>query len=692
MERWPGRNPGQPEPLAAATRPMTLLNRLLLIVFGAGLIPLVPASIFLFYFQSRTRQDISSLQQNVAQMGSLMMEREAQDLSRRFERMWDTDSAYVNQAGLERALKRNPEFLFLAFTRADGRAVLSGGAPELMRYFGYLDLAGDAQFVKASREGRAALGQFEMIYDMPVCRLVYPIGGGYYAFAAVNLRDLFVKLRSQRLGATGGLMLSDAAGNALALSGAFERFNSGEVRDILRRGAVFEIEGKLGPYIGAASPVRGFDLFVIALENRAEAFSWVNRTSWLMVFFILAVVTVFYFSALLFTRRLAGPVAALMNGAGRVSAGEFKLPVSEETEFSEFSALLRAFNSMMREMDRYHGIQVEKVFEEKQKLELLVSLIHDAIILADMRGELLYANAAAKNLLGPEASVPGENETLRRKIADLVYKKSLSKSGVVELEQGGEKKFYRASIQTLSAKTQNPAVFMVLRDITLERKIQSMKDDFFHSVAHDLRAPLLTMQGYIKLLEREFPPEARQSGYVRNVKDSSDRLFKLLENILDISRMEAGHLKPDLAKVNAAEFLSSAAESFRALFEEKGVALSVETAGVEKTEFSADSSLLRRVIENLVSNAWKFTQKGGKVTASARAENGGLLFTISDTGPGIPLGQLEAIFEKYKQLKSGEGEAGFGLGLAISRKIVELHGGRIWAENGPGGVFRFTVK
>lgn len=664
----------------------------MLIVFGSGLIPLVPAGIFLFYFQARTRQDISSLQQNVAQMGSLMMEREAQDLSRRFERMWDTEAAYVSQAGLERALKRNPEFLFLAFTRADGREVLSGGAPELKRYFGYVDLAGDAQFVKAAREGRAALGQFEMIYDMPVCRLVYPIGGGYFAFAAVNLRDLFVKLRSQRLGATGGLMLSDAAGNALVLSGSFEKFNSGEVRDILKRGPVFEIDGRKGPYIGAASPVRGFDLFVVALENRAEAFSWVNRTSWLMAFFLLAVVTAFYFSALLFTRRLAGPVAALMDGAGRVSAGEFKVAVSEQTEFSELSALLRAFNSMMREVDRYHGIQVEKIFEEKQKLELLVSLIHDAIILFDMRGELLYANASAKALLGAEAASPGENEPLRRRIADLVYKKSLSKSGVVELEQGAEKKFYRASIQTLLTKTQSPAVFMVLRDITLERKMQRMKEDFFHSVAHDLRAPLLTMQGYIKLLEKEFPPEARQAGYVRNVKDSSDRLFKLLENILDISRMEAGQLKPDLAKVNAAEFLSSAAENFRALFEQKGVGLSIETAGLEKTEFSADSSLLRRVIENLLSNAWKFTPEGGKVTASVRAEDGGLLFTVADTGPGIPPDQLEAVFEKYKRLKAGEGEAGFGLGLAISRKIVELHGGKIWAEAAPGGVFSFTVK
>ncbi|HAN04669.1 MAG: hypothetical protein A2X30_06675 [Elusimicrobia bacterium GWB2_63_16] len=671
---------------------MTLLNRLLLIVFGAGVIPLVPAVGFLFYFQTRARQDISELQRSVAQMGSLMMEREAQDLSRRFERMWDTDASYVSQTGLERALKKNPEFLFLAFARADGRGVLSGGVPELKRYFaGAVDLSRDPQFLKAVRSGRPALGGFEMVYDMPLCRAVYPIDGGYYAFAAVNLRDLFVKLRTQRLGRTGGLLLSDAAGNSLTLSGSFEKFNGAEVREILGRGPVFEISGRDAAYIGAAAPVRGFDLFMVALENKAEAFAGINRISWLMAFFLLAVITVFYFSALLFTRRLGAPVAALMDGARRVSDGEFETPVSEATEFAELGALLKSFNSMMREVDRYHGIQVEKVFEEKQKLELLVSLIHDAIILCDMRGELLYANAAAREILGPDA-VPGENERLRRKVSDLVDKKARSRSGVIELERDGAARYYRMSVQTLSAKTQNPAIFIVLRDITLERKMQKMKEDFFHSVAHDLRAPLLTMQGYIKLLEKEFEPGAKQAGYVRNVKDSSDRLFKLLENILDISRMEAGQLKPDLKPVDAGAFLSSAADSFRAIYEEKGLTLRVEPpAG--RAEFSADQELLRRVLENLLSNAWKFTPKGGSVTASAGAEGEYIVFSVNDSGPGVPADQLEAVFEKYKRLKSGEGESGFGLGLAIARKIVELHGGRIWAETGPGGgaAFKFTA-
>lgn len=669
---------------------MTLLNRLLLIVFGAGVIPLAPAAVFLFYFQARARRDITTLQENVAQMASLMMEREAQDLSGRFDRMWDPDASYVNEAGLERALRKNPEFLYLAFTKADGREVLSGGAPELKRYFGLLDISGDPLFRKAVSRNVPAIGGFTMIYDMPVCRLVYPVGHGYYAFAAVNLRDLFSKLRSQRLGATGGLLLADSEGNALPLSGSFERFNPEEVRAILGKGPAFEIGGRDGPYIGASSRVRGFGLYMVALENRAEAFAGINRISWLAAFFLLAVFTAFYFSALLFTRRLGRPVAELMSGARRVSEGDFRTPVTEETEFSELSALLRAFNSMMREVDRYHGIQVEKLFEEKQKLELLVSLMHDAIILADMKGELLYANAAAREVLRLDAS-PGDTESVRRRVAKLVQIRARSRSGVVELETGGSAKFYRMSVQTLPARTQIPGIFIVLRDITLERRIQKMKEDFFHSVAHDLRAPLLTMQGYIKLLEKEFPPEAKQAGYVRSVKDSSDRLFKLLENVLDISRMEAGQLRPEVRKVAAAGFLSEAAEGFRAIFEEKGVELSVDSSGAGGAEFYGDQSLLRRVLENLISNAWKFTPKGGKVAVSVKKDGGGVLFSVTDTGPGIPAALLETVFEKYKRLKSEEDGSGFGLGLAIARKIVELHGGRIWAEPGPGGVFRFTV-
>ncbi|OGS12574.1 MAG: hypothetical protein A2285_07610 [Elusimicrobia bacterium RIFOXYA12_FULL_57_11] len=671
---------------------MTLLNRLLLLVFGAGLIPVIPAGFFLFYSQAQSKRNITALEQSVSQMAALMTERETQDLSRRLERMWAPGTKYVDQANLGRALGTNPEFLYMAFTGPDGREVLSGGVPELKRFFGYLDIGGTQLFRTAAAKGRITIGQFEMLYDMPICRMVYPLGGGYFAFAAVNLRDLVGKLHSQKLGSTGGLLLADAEGGSLAFSGSLEKFDRQAVVHMLGLGPVFTFEGARGVYVGAAARVRGFDLYAIALEERAEAFSGINRITWLMAFLLLAVSTAFYFSALAFTRSLTAPVEELLAGAARVSAGNFKTEVAELAEFSEIGKLSAAFNSMMREVERYHGIQVEKVFEEKQKLELLVSLIHDAIILCDFRGELLYANVAAKNLLEMDGPAGKKGEALRGKVAALVALNSGSPDGVIGLDVPSGKKYFRISLQMFATKTQKPAIFMVLRDVTLEREIQAIKEEFFHSVAHDLRAPLLTMQGYINLLDREFPPEAKQAGYVKNVRESSERLFKMLENILDISKMEAGHLKPDLRKINASKFLSSAAESFRALFAEKRIELVVEEGG-GAVEFSADSSLLRRVIENLLSNAWKFTPAGGRVAASSAVEDGKLVFMVTDTGPGIPADQLEAIFEKYKRLKSGEGEAGFGLGLAIARKIVELHGGTISARStaGRGSSFRVVL-
>ncbi|OGR59165.1 MAG: hypothetical protein A2X34_07810 [Elusimicrobia bacterium GWC2_51_8] len=674
---------------------MKLLNKLLLIVISAGLVPIIPAGFLLYYYQSAAKKNILTLHENVSQMAALLVEQKTGELAGRLENMWGPSDSYITRENLQKSLRRNPEFIFLVFTGPDGREIFGDGAPEFKRLFGYIDLGDEPLFKKAAATGLYQAGRFELLFDMPVCRLVYPLGGGYYAFALVNMRDLFSKLEAQRLGASGGVLVADGDGNFVSVWRRFDDLSREKLKSVLERKKekIFFLTGLRARYVGAIEKARGFDLYAVTLQDRAEAFSGVSRITWLMAFFLLAIITSFYFAALAFSRRLAGPVEALADGAARVARQDFKTPVDKFSGISELDALLGAFNYMMKESDRYHGLQLEKIFDEKSKLELLISLIHDAIILCDLRGELLYENTSARGMLGLGKNESGAgSEAVSGKIRSLMALKAKAKGGPITVGgEDGNKKSYSSSLQVLSSKTQRPAVFMVLRDITLEREVQRVKEEFFHSVAHDLRAPLLTMQGYIKLLEREFAPEAKQAGYVRSVKDSSDRLFKLLENILDISRMEAGQLKPDLQKINAADFLVSAAESFKALFEEKNIKFKVDAAGAKKTEFTADSSLLRRVIENLLSNAWKFTPAGGEVRASARADGRSLVFEVSDTGPGIPPDQLEAVFEKYKRLKAGSsGETGFGLGLAIARKITELHGGTIKAVAGQGG--RFVLR
>ena len=683
---------------------MTLFNRLLLIIFGTGLIPIIPTAGFLFYYQSVAKSNVQNLHENIAQMASLMVSQKADELDRRLYSMWEPGADYITASNLKKTLARNPEFLFMAFTGPDGREVLSGGTAEIKRLFGYVDLARDPLFRKAVRTGRSQLGEFELIYNLPICRLIYPMESGHYAFAVINLRDLFVKLELQRMGRTGGVFISDPEGRVFSLRGETQPVS----RESLKRlfsgpgKSSRELAGAGGSYyLASYSEVPDFELYALTLQNRWDAFKGINLITSLIAFFLLGISTVFYFSALILSRRLINPVGELIAGAQRVSNQNFKQPVKEAADITEMSTLLKSFNVMMTEVDRYHGLQVEKMLEEKQKVELLIGLIHDAIILSDFRGELLYANAAARDLLGFPASggkdgeqLEPEHEVLRRKVSHLVRLKAKAADDIIELAGGpGLKKYYRMSVQVLSPKTSSPGIFMVLRDITLEQEMQRMKEDFFHAVAHDLRAPLLTMQGYIKLLEHSCAQTEKNTGYISNIKDSSARLFEMLENILDIARMEAGNLKPRIAPIDAGKFSAAVFESFKALFGEKGLKFRLEHPAYPGPTFRGDERLLRRVLENILSNAYKFTPPGGAVVMGVMSEAGRVSFYVSDTGPGIPEGQRTAVFEKYKQLKGAEGaEQGFGLGLAITKKIVEMHKGTIRVEAGPSGGSRFVFE
>ncbi|MFA6435209.1 MAG: ATP-binding protein [Elusimicrobiales bacterium] len=678
---------------------MTLFNRLLLIIFGTGLIPIIPTAGFLFYYQSAAKSNVQNLHENIARMAALMVSQKADELDRRLYNMWEPGIDYVTEPSLRKTLARNPEFLFMAFTGPGGRELLSGGAPEIKRLFGFVNLSNDPLFKKAARTGRSQLGEFELIYNLPICRLVYPMESGHYAFAVINLRDLFVKLEMQKMGSTGGVFISGPEGRVFSLRGETQPVSRESLKGLFA-GPAKSARGLAGAggnsYLASYSEVPGFELYALTLQERRDAFKGINLITSLIAFFLLGISTVFYFSALILSRRLINPVSGLIEGARRVANHNFKQPVNEDADITEMASLLRSFNAMMTEVDRYHGLQVDKMLEEKQKVELLISLIHDAIILCDFRGALLYANASARELLGfQEGAKQGpEPKVIRRRVFGLINLKAKTEGEIIELaDPPGQNKYYRMSMQVLSSKTGTPGVFMVLRDVTLEQEMQRVKEDFFHAVAHDLRAPLLAMQGYIKLLEQTCAPAGKTAGYLANIKDSSARLFEMLENILDIARMEAGNLKPLVAAVDAEKFVSAAFEGFKALFEEKKIDFRLDPPAAGVPAFRGDERLLRRVLENILSNAYKFTPSGGTVVMGVRSAAGRVSFYISDTGPGIPEGQREAVFEKYKQLKGAQGEQqGFGLGLAITKKIVEMHKGRIYAEAGPSGGSRFVFE
>jgi len=220
------------------------------------------------------------------------------------------------------------------------------------------------------------------------------------------------------------------------------------------------------------------------------------------------------------------------------------------------------------------------------------------------------------------------------------------------------------------------------------------KSDFLATMSHELRTPLNAIIGFSEVLHEQMFGELneRQLAYVKEVLEAGQHLLSLINDVLDLAKIEAGKMELELSEVAIPEVLRSAVSMHSERASRGGVELSLTTEPEEIT-ISADGRRVRQIVFNLLSNAIKFTPAEGRVDVSARLDDGQVEIAVADTGPGIASEELETIFEEFKQATDGKRAEGTGLGLPLSRKLVELHGGRLWVESaaGNGSTFRFTL-
>jgi PAS domain S-box-containing protein len=239
-----------------------------------------------------------------------------------------------------------------------------------------------------------------------------------------------------------------------------------------------------------------------------------------------------------------------------------------------------------------------------------------------------------------------------------------------------------------------------VQDITEQRAVERMKDEFVGVISHELRTPLTSIRGALGLMAGgavgTLPPKAQRMADV--ALNSCQRLVRLVNDILDVEKLSAGKLELDLEPLPVDELVDAAIEEMRAMAQQAGVTL---TANHTDAVVLADRDRMAQTLANLLSNAVKFSPEGGEVTVSAgpaSADAGGdglVVFSVTDQGPGIPDDKLETIFDRFAQVDASDDRAktGTGLGLPICRGIVEQHGGRIWATStaGAGSTLTFTV-
>ena len=221
------------------------------------------------------------------------------------------------------------------------------------------------------------------------------------------------------------------------------------------------------------------------------------------------------------------------------------------------------------------------------------------------------------------------------------------------------------------------------------------KSDFLATMSHELRTPLNAIIGFSEVLHEQMFGKLndRQLAYVEDVMAAGRHLLSLINDVLDLAKIEAGRMDLELTQVEIPELLRSALSMHAERAERSGIHLALQTKP-EEIAIMADERRVRQIVFNLLSNAIKFTPPDGRVDVSARLDDGRVEVAVVDTGPGIAAEHLETIFEEFEQASDGkQAEEGTGLGLPLSRKLVELHGGRLWVESevGRGSTFRFTL-
>jgi signal transduction histidine kinase len=220
------------------------------------------------------------------------------------------------------------------------------------------------------------------------------------------------------------------------------------------------------------------------------------------------------------------------------------------------------------------------------------------------------------------------------------------------------------------------------------------KSDFLATMSHELRTPLNAIIGFSEVLHEQMFGELneRQLAYVDDVLEAGRHLLSLINDVLDLAKIEAGKMELELSQIAIPEVLRNAVSMHSERASRAGVELSLATEPDEIT-VSGDERRVRQIVFNLLSNAVKFTPADGRVDISARTHDGQVEIAVADTGPGIAAEELETIFEEFEQASDGKRAEGTGLGLPLSRRLVELHGGRLWVESEPGkgSTFRFTL-
>jgi PAS domain S-box-containing protein len=614
---------------------------------------------------------------------------------------------------LKSLIETHGDIVEISMVNAEGNEVLKVYNPDLTKeealvsrvgepgYHRFLKIRGRTMDVLPGHHGGA-----------PRLCLYYPMSSAVMARIIVSLRRLSDMIEVESVGGTGFAVLIGEKGAPLLFpQKRLDAKMRGEfpALDIVKRALQSNTIGSSefsdssgAEYVGAYAPVFGIGNAVMIMQSRDEAYASAREMKRAAAWIVAGVVILCIVGAGFFARRLTDPLFTLTRAAEAVARGDFLAKV-ELTTNDELQDLGDTFNRMTAQLRSYSVLQVDKLIAEQRKTEAILYSIDDGILMTDKASRIQLANRRVREMFGVPSGTSLEGKTIDEALPASPLRDAVAKAAAnpnpdsfsdVDLSTEEKHRYLRVLSQPVRTPGHggNLGIVTAVRDVTLERELDKMKEEFLHYVTHDLRNPLGSAMGFLDVLLKGtaglLNPD--QQNIVGSIKRSSTRLMGMVNNILDIAKMDSGRIRLQLKPTALSGVASRSIAILESLARSKKIAVSLDAA--EEFTVDADADLLERVFTNLLGNAIKYTPEGGAITLSIKDEGAHLKCGVSDTGDGIPPEFLEKIFMKFEQV-TGQRKGGTGLGLTIAKFFVESHLGRIWVESevGKGSQFYFTI-
>ncbi len=442
---------------------------------------------------------------------------------------------------------------------------------------------------------------------------------------------------------------------------------------------------------------------VIIEEPLKDAYHSVQKMrrslwSW-MLFGIGLAALVAYLFAELFNR----PIAKFSTAASAVATGDFQQSVKVKSR-DELGELAVVFNKMTAELRRYDEINVNKLISEEAKIQAIIRNIADGIIATDTERMILFLNNQAEQWFGVTNEAvqqkslveSAKNEKLELLVSDILkqHQESSAELTIIDPHSHENRVLKAHAAPVIDGKGQTIGVVTALRDITREKEIDQMKSEIVSVVSHELRTPLTSIQGFSQLLMEEALSEEDRQTYINIVVTEADRLTNMVNEFLDLSRLESGRTEIQKEPFNFADTIMNTVFVVSTQANEKNIAILPQFYDDDLFIY-ADPDGISQVMMNILSNAIKYSPPDREVIISVTDAGESIHISVKDNGFGMKQSDADKVFDKFYRIKSEDTKdvGGTGLGLPIVKEIIERHEKTITvtSELGKGSEFAFEL-